>query len=259
MDVNLSRFSRLEANSKFCTPLLMDETSPPKMGAELRPDDIDLAFRGSDEARRRLGVALWSVVERAVRQTVRPIARALRRDIGQEIEEFVQETWILLLKDEGRVLRMWDPARGRSLNSWIYLVAQRHILRTLKGHRRNPWGDHSQPLHEIVALIDDGLPLKQDLVSDLDRIVDLVTLLDAVRAELGEARWSMFRQIFIEQRAPADIAADAQLGVSQIYDLASYFRRQVRAIARSLDSTLVSTPQQDQPPTRDRGKACMSP
>ncbi|MBZ5712243.1 sigma factor [Nannocystis pusilla] len=257
--MSLSRFSGLEANSNFCTPLLMDETIATKRGAELRPDDIDLAFHGSDEARRRLAVTLWSVVERAVQQTVRPIARALGRDIGQEIEEFVQETWILLLKDEGRVLRMWDPARGRSLNSWVHLVAQRHILRTLKGHRKNPWANHSLPLHEIVALIDDGLPLRHDLVSDLDRIVDLMTLLDAVRAELGEARWSIFRQIFIEQRAPAEIAAEARLGVSQIYDLASYFRRQVRSIAKSLDSPLLSPAPPAQPSPRDREKLCMSP
>lgn len=213
----------------------MDETNLPRLADELRPQDIDLVFRGSQEARRRLATTLWAIVEGAVKRTLRPIARALRRDIGQEVEDFVQETWLLLLKDDGRILRMWDPARGRTLNSWVHLVAQRHILRKLKGHRSNPWANQSLPVQELVDLIDDGLPLQPSLAPDLDHILYLLSLLDAVRKTIGEARWSIFRQIFIDQRAPAKIAADERLEVSQVYDLSSYFRQQARDVATTLD------------------------
>lgn len=208
----------------------MDETNLARLTEELRPQDIDLAFRGSQAVRRKLATELWTIVEGAVKRTLRPIARALRRDIGQEVEDFVQETWLLLLKDDGRILRMWDPGRGRTLSSWVHLVAHRHILRKLRGRRSNPWGDPG-----LVDLIDDGLPPQAGLAPDLDRTLYLLTLLDALRKVIGEARWALFREIFIDQRAPAEIAADAQLDVSKIYDISSYFRRQVRSIAMTLD------------------------
>jgi hypothetical protein len=91
-------------------------------------------------------------------------------------------------------------------------------------------------VHELVDLIDDGLPLQPSLAPDLDHILYLLSLLDAVRKTIGEARWNIFRQIFIDQRAPAKIAADERLDVSQVYDLSSYFRQQARDVATTLDN-----------------------
>lgn len=228
----------------------MEKTILPWTGSEIRPEDIHRAFNGPLAAKRNLAAALWAVVERVVRHVLRPIAGALRRDIGQEVEEFVQETWILLLKEQGQILRLWDPTRGRNLSSWIYLVTRRHILRRLKSRHRNPWADRE----DLVALIDDDIPLQQTQVPDMERILYLEALLDALRENLGEARWRIFRQIFIEQRAPADIAADEHMDVSQIYDLSSYFRRQARALAVTLDGS-----QPPGTPGRVRTTLCTNP
>lgn len=209
----------------------MDRPNLARNGDEILPEDIDRAFHGSRAARQILADRLFTAVEGVVRKILRPIVKALQRDIGQEVEDFVQDTWLLLLKNDGQILRLWDPARGRSLSSWIYLVAHRLIVRRLKSHVRHPWPGHI----DLVALIDDDLTPGTDAAPDLERILDLDHLLDRLRETLGEPRWRLFRQIFIEQRAPADIAADEQMEVSQVYDLSSYFRRQARNLAANLE------------------------
>lgn len=200
------------------------------------PDDIDRAFRNAPAEKRRLDAWLLPVVTQSVGLALRPIARAFDRDIRQEMEEFVQDTWLMLLKDGAHVLRMWDPSRGRSLSSWVRLVTERHILRTLKGHRRNPWANQSMPMQQIVALLDDGLPLRPTFIEDLEVALYLERLFDDVRREFNEQQWRLFNLIFIEQRDLGDLVGQENMSLDNLHKWASRLRKRVCDIARDREA-----------------------
>lgn len=82
---------------------------------------------------------LLPVIKVEVAVALRRRASASGRDAQQDVDDFVQDVLVHLLAQDGRVLERWDPARGRSLTSFVRMVTRHRVARGLAGFRGNPW------------------------------------------------------------------------------------------------------------------------
>lgn len=134
------------------------------------------------------------------------VRRALpqRRDPRQDVDDFTQEVLLYLLADGGRLLRLWDPERGRSLASFVRLIARQRVARVLHGHRGNPWSDEPMALDELEPAMPE--------VSRDERVLEsreeLRSLLERLRAHLSERGLFLFEEIYVQQRPIAEVARD---------------------------------------------------
>jgi len=86
--------------------------------------DAALVTRALD----RGGRLLRGLVERLM-----PVVRArVRRRLGgwtpSAREDAIQEVWLALLSDDGKALRGFDPDQGRTLEGFVGMVAERHVI-----------------------------------------------------------------------------------------------------------------------------------
>lgn len=116
--------------------------------------DIDLVqrlLRGDAAARKDL-------IER-LQPTVRQrVSRVLERQGfvgGCDANDLLQDVLILLLEKQDRILGLWDPQRGLSLESFVGLVAQRTASTILRSGRKTGWAE--QPMDGAA------LPIEADL------------------------------------------------------------------------------------------------
>ncbi|MEZ4450569.1 MAG: sigma-70 family RNA polymerase sigma factor [Nannocystaceae bacterium] len=159
-------------------------------------DDVHRALGGDRQALTALLRELMPVIK--VEVGVALVRRALprRRDPRQDVEDFSQEVLLHLLADGGKVLRMWDPARGRSLPSFVRLITRHRISRILHGHRGNPWSDEPTELGDFDDLMPEAS--RDDRV--LETREELRALLERLRGHLSERGVLLFQMIYAEQR-----------------------------------------------------------
>lgn len=133
------------------------------------------------------------------------VRRALprRRDPRQEVEDFSHDVLLYLLADGGHLLRMWDPGRGRSLASFVRLIARQRVARILHGHRGNPW---SEDPTDTVAMTE-----AQPGDRVLESREELRPLLERLRVHLNERGLELFQQIYVEQRPIAEVAVEFKM------------------------------------------------
>ncbi|MCA9538817.1 MAG: sigma-70 family RNA polymerase sigma factor [Myxococcales bacterium] len=55
---------------------------------------------------------------------------------GADADDLAQEIWLTLFKDDGRILRAYDPRRGSSIEGYVGLVARREIWRLKRAAER---------------------------------------------------------------------------------------------------------------------------
>lgn len=199
--------------------------------APMHDDDSELvaaALGRSASARRRLAERLLGVIHREVLTVLGRHAGRSARDPRQEAHDMIQEVLVTLFEHDARELRRWDPARGRSLDSFVRLVARRRVARILGQRRGNPWA--IPPLDPQTIDDDGGGAGDDDLVSKLESRDELDALLDALYAHMGPRDVELFDLLFVEERDPAEVAE--ALGMSrQAVNAWSY---RTRKLARRL-------------------------
>lgn len=192
---------------------------------------VAAALNQEPSARRRLATRLLATIQREVVAVLRRAALAQGRDPRQEVMELTQDVLVLLFEHEGRELSRWEPARGRSLDSFVRLVARRRVLRILGQRRGNPWAD--EPLDPQPS--DDGsgplLPADDaDLVRQLEDRSQLGRVIDSLHAHMSPRDAELFDALFVEERDPQEVAQ--ALGMTRGAVNAWAYR--IRKLARNL-------------------------
>ncbi len=156
------------------------------------------------------------------------VRRALpqRRDPRQDVDDFAQDVLLHLLADGGRLLRMWDPARGRSLASFVRLIARQRVSRILHGHRGNPWSDEPTAHDDLEPVMPEAS--RDDKV--LESREELRALLERLRAHLTERGLVLFEEIYVQQRPIAEVARE--LGMTR--EAVDAWNTRTRSLARKL-------------------------
>ncbi len=192
----------------------------------MTPDDVARALGGDRQALQALVERLVPVVQAEVGHTLVRAARADSRDPRQDIADFVQEVFVVLLGDGGKTLRAWDPERGRSLDSFVRLVARRHVATILRSGRRSPWTDkptaHEDLEREHVGSSGSG---RFASVEQLDR------LLEALRERLDDRGVRLFEMLYVEERSVEDVMATTEMTRDSVYAWRSRFRKMVAKLA----------------------------
>jgi RNA polymerase sigma factor (sigma-70 family) len=184
------------------------------------------ALDGGRAALAQLVRTLFPVIKVEVGVTLVRRALPRRRDPRQDVEDFTQDVLLYLLADGGRLLRMWDPERGRSLASFVRLIARQRVARVLHGHRGNPWSDEPTAHDELEPAMTGTS--RDDRV--LESREELRALLERLRTHLSERGLFLFDAIYVQQRAIADVARD--LGMTR--EAVDAWNTRTRSLARRL-------------------------
>lgn len=197
---------------------------------DLSVDFIRRCLAGTPELRRSLAVWLLGVVDREIRITLRPIAVRYRRDLRDVAEDLVQDVLVVLLHQDGQVLRTWDPARGMKLRSFVALVVRRYVHRRFRGFRGNPWSSDPAAAEDLASLLEDGITPGASLLADIEYRLQLDEILEVLRGELNERDWRLFTKLFVEQRSPADVGGEEEMSENSVHKWSSRFHQRVRRL-----------------------------
>lgn len=194
------------------------------------PADIDRALAGDRAAMRGLVVYLRPTLHGEVAAALdrrRGLGRG--RDVRQEVLDLVQEVFLALLADDGRILRRWNPDAGLGLRGFARMVARHQVASILRSGRRSPWSDDPT---EDAALEAEAPPTEP--VRRLESRAQLDALLDRLRAELDTRGWLLFERLYLDG-APAE-AVGGELGMSRdaVYAWRTRFKRRLRALAAEI-------------------------
>ncbi|KIG18419.1 hypothetical protein DB30_00704 [Enhygromyxa salina] len=204
------------------------------------PDDerlVQAALAGNAVARRELAGRLLDTIQREVSFVLRRLAPAQQRDPRQEVRDLVQDVLISLFERDGHELRRWDPQRGRSLDSFVRLVARRKVARILGQRKGNPWADEPIDPHTIEG--DTDTEGDAELVLLLEQRAELGAVLDRLYANMNTRDHELFDQLFVQERDPAEVAQS--LGMTRGAVNAWCYRTRKLARAHALEKTASSS------------------
>lgn len=193
------------------------------LAAALSGAAADAAFVA--DALDRGGRALRRLVERLM-----PVVRArVRRRLGgwrpSAREDAAQEVWVALLADGGKALRGFDPGHGRTLEGFVGMIAERHVIDWIRRQQAAKRGGDAH-------IVDDRALERRAAAADPEADVVAADLAAALgrhlEAALPEIGMLVFRLVYTDRLAPA--AAAETLGVNRqvVYNWQHRIRGEVR-------------------------------
>lgn len=189
------------------------------------PEVLNAALSGDGRAMRSLVGQLRPAVEAEVGATLQRRAPwRSGRDPRQERVDMVQEVFLALLSEDARTLRAWRPGRGRSLQSFVRLVARHEVISILRSGRRSPWTEDPTPIEDMSRESSEHL---EDQLANLD---EARRILEQLKSELGTRSVLLFEALYVEQRSVEDVCSDFQMTREALYAWRSRLRKRTRAL-----------------------------
>lgn len=164
-------------------------------------------------------------VAREVSFALGRLARPEARDPKQEVRDLVHEVLLGLFEDDGKALRRWDPERGRSLESFVQLIARRRVPRMLSGGRGNPWADAPIDPADVESADDADLARRLEQRNQLDRV------LAAMYEKMNERDHALFDLIFVQELPPEVVAQRMEMTRGAVNAWAYRMRKLARTVA----------------------------
>lgn len=195
---------------------------------------MEAALSGGAGPRRRLAERLLDAIQREVAIALHRSAARQGRDPRQEVQDLVQEVLVSLFEHDARELRRWDPTRGRSLESFVRLVARRRVARVLGQRRGNPWTEGAVELEEG--------PDEDGLEERLEHRAELGEVLQALHAQMSPRDVELFELLFVQGLEPGEVAEQMQMSRGAVNAWSYRMRKQARAAARHVVDAAGSDP-----------------
>ena len=188
---------------------------------------LDRALSGDATATRELVALVLPVVQvRVARVLSRRRARS-GRDVRQEVEDLAQEVFAALFENDGRVLRVWDPARGLALASFCGLVAEREAASILRSGRRSPWTEDATPVEDLER----GVGSAADAELGASSREQLERLAERLRQELSPRGLELFQRLIVEEEPVDAVCASTGMSADAVYAWRSRLGKLARKIA----------------------------
>jgi len=189
------------------------------------------ALAGDRDAIARLVAMLTPVIQARVARTLRArrLHLAADRNVRQEVEDLTQEIFLKLFARDGRVLRRWDAERGLSLENFVGLVSERHVVSFLRSDKRNPWKEEpmAEEERDRPALVSD--PEKDAASRELLRL-----LLERLREKLSPLGFHLFELLFVRELSLTETMASTGLSADAVYAWKSRLRRLAQKLVTEL-------------------------
>ncbi len=198
------------------------------LAAALLAADDPLAF-----VRRALGGdggSLRALVRRLVpvikaRTDVFLAARPGRRIGPHGADDLVQDVWLALIKDGGRLLLAWDPARGMTLEGYVGLVTKRELWGRV---RQETAGKRGSGLR-AVDLDDVDAPAAHDVEAEAIGRDLARSLSDHLEQQLPERGRLVMRYLYTDQCSPAEVADLLGVNLQVVYN----WQHKIRQLAHA--------------------------
>jgi RNA polymerase sigma-70 factor (ECF subfamily) len=199
------------------------------MVGDERTASIERALSGDRAAQRALLARLAPVIQaRAIRILSRR-GGATARDPRQEMMDMVQEVFVALLENDGRILRAWRADGGLSLENFVGLVAERQVCSILRTGRRSPWKEepteHDDLEDELGPASRESSVLSRDL---------LEVVLDRLREELSPRMLGLFYALWVDETPVPVICEQLSMQPNAVHAARSRIAKRARAIAAEL-------------------------
>ncbi len=191
---------------------------------------IEQALSGRTEEVRALLARITPVVQARVARALWRRGRVKGRDPRQELEDMVQEVFVALFENQGRVLRAWDPDRGLSLENFVGLVAEREVACILRSGKRSPWTEDPCD-HETLEPLE---PPSPDLVEQASSRQMLRALVDRLRIRVSPLGMAMFQALFVHDKGVPEVCAEFDMKADAVYAWRSRLAKIVRETATEL-------------------------
>jgi RNA polymerase sigma factor (sigma-70 family) len=182
------------------------------------------ALSGDRGAIRRLSARLLDAVHREVAQCLLRWAPAARRDARQEVADLVQEVLVALYERDSQELRRWDPKRGRSLDSFVRLLARRRVARIFGQLRGNPWAE--APLDPADVELDDDA----GHVRRLEERGELDAVLMGLNARMSVRDQELFDLLYVQELDPDEVARQMDMSRGAVHAWSYRTRKLARSI-----------------------------
>lgn len=195
----------------------------------IEPDDIDRALDGDEDAMRVLVQALRPAVQMEVAWTLQRFTpRGRGRDPRQELADMVQEVFLSLLEQDGRALRAWNPSRGRTLASFVRLIARHQVISLVRSDRRCPWTEDPTPVEDMEL---EPTPSPEASIADRD---EARRVMNKLRDELSTRSMLIFESLYIEHRSVEEVCGEFGLTKDALYAWRSRLKQKLNRVIRRL-------------------------
>lgn len=199
---------------------------------ELDPTVVERAVVGGS---RSAFIELYRHYEGKVRYGVARAAMKLGR--RRDVDELVQEVWCRLMSDERRILRYYDPERGR-FGPFIGWVAYQQTLYVLNLQRNRARAGDAV---ESEALVDEG---STQFVAELFQRDFFQKLLARVDAELAPHDRVILREHYLGGRTIREIAEELGAKEDAIYQRNRRLKKKLATIVEQLQPPPTTTPRE---------------
>ena len=173
----------------------------------------------------RLVDRLTPVIQARAARCLLRTGRGAGPRLRQELMDLVQQVFLTLFDERGRVLASWDPARGLSLDNFVGLVAERQVLSILRSGKRDPWREDPTLVEDL-----DGPSEEPDPEEAAASREELELLLARLREALSPLGWQLFDLLYLQERSVSEVEAATGLSADAVYA----WRSRLRKLARSL-------------------------
>jgi RNA polymerase sigma factor (sigma-70 family) len=206
------------------------------MDDESTREEVLSALAGDEPALTRLVRRLTPVLQSRVARGLLlwRTGPAAGRNIRQEVEDLVQEIFLVLFADDGKVLRSWQPDRGLSLDNFVGLVAERQTASALRSGKRSPWKEEPT----LSADLDQASPESgpEEITASRE---ELKLLLHRLTEELSPLGRQLFDLLFLRELPLEEVIRQTGMSPDAVYAWRSRLRR---LAGRLLDEMSESSP-----------------
>lgn len=184
------------------------------MESKLIPDDVRRSLDGDEVALSQLVDTLTPVIQARVARTLllRRPCMAAGRNARQEVEDIVQDIFLVLFDNDGEVLRGWRPERGLSLHNYVGLVAERRATSILRSGKRSPWKEEPTLTEDLDREAPATGP--EQVTASREK---LRLLLDRLKEELSPQGRHLFDLLFLRELSVAEAVGETGMSSDAVY------------------------------------------
>jgi len=155
--------------------------------------------------------------------------------LHQDVDELVQETFLVLFADDSSLLRRWDPERGMSLPNYVGQIAEREAGRYLRAR-----STAKRRGEELTA--PDDLTMQHAAAGgegadeQLERDERHRRILDHLRAALTPESFQVFDLIYVRLLSAPEVAQMLGCEVQAVYTRRSRIRTTLKKVMAELEA-----------------------
>lgn len=204
----------MSENRRFSSPpVSFKEARTKKLQQPILPESVSLAISGDRGAIQLLVNNLTPVIQLAIVHVLK------RRPLNQqhnyvhlEVADHCQDVFILLFKNNSKILREWNPDKGMNLKSYVSLIAKRRVISSLRKI------EFTQSLDDdsINENIDTFLKTPDEGNQFVNRHL-LFRIINSLKDEISEFGYDIFVQIFLYGFTAEEISHKTNLSKNAIY------------------------------------------